>query len=105
MKRVRSIIPVAIASALCGCGGSGNELAPGGGPITDIPSSVQLKSGNYSLSIFAQAQGSLRPDDIVQVGSTVFIVYQDNNYLPDGTLAAGVTSAQSEVIEFDLNGN
>ena len=94
----------AISSALCACGGSGNEVTPSGA-VTNIPSSVQLTNGSYSLSVFAQAQGSLRPDDILQSGSTVFIVYQDNNNLPDGTLAPGVAAAQSEVIEFDLNGN
>jgi hypothetical protein len=104
MKHRYSFISVAIASALCACGGSSNEVTPSG-RVTSIPSSVQLTSGSYSLSIFAQPQGVLRPDDIVQVGSNIFIVYQDNNYLPDGTLAPGVTAAQSEVVEFDLNGN
>lgn len=104
MKRLYSCIVAALGSVLCACGGSGGA-AVGGGPTTSIPSSVQLTSGTYSLSVFAQAQGVLRPDDIIQVGSSVFIVYQDNNYNPDGTLAAGVTAAQSVVIEFDLNGH
>ena len=73
--------------------------------LTSIPSSVQATASNYSLSVFAPAQGSLRPDDILQLGSNIFIVYQDNNINPDGTLAAGVTAAQSEVLEFDINGN
>jgi hypothetical protein len=104
MKNTLSVMVAAISSALCACGGSGNEVTPSGA-VTNIPSSVQLTNGSYSLSVFAQAQGSLRPDDILQSGSTVFIVYQDNNNLPDGTLAPGVAAAQSEVIEFDLNGN
>jgi hypothetical protein len=102
MKRISLLAAAAIASILCACGGS-SDIA--GGSVTDIPSSVQLTAGSYSLSVFAQAQGVLRPDDILQLGSTVFIVYQDNHNLPDGTLAPGVASAQSEVIEFDLNGN
>jgi hypothetical protein len=102
MKRISLLAAAAIASTLCACGGS-SDIA--GGSVTDIPSSVQLTAGSYSLSVFAQAQGVLRPDDILQLGSTVFIVYQDNNNLPDGTFAPGVASAQSEVIEFDLNGN
>ena len=102
MKRKSLLAAAAIASALCACGGNSDI---GGGPATNIPSSVQLTSGSYSLSVFAQAQGVLRPDDILQLGSTVFIIYQDNNNNPDGTLAPGVASAQSKVIEFDLNGN
>ena len=102
MKRIPILAAAAIASVLSACGGSSDVS---GGPITNIPSSVQLTAGSYTLSVFAQAQGSLRPDDILQSGSTVFIVYQDNNNLPDGTLAPGVAAAQSEVIEFDLNGN
>jgi hypothetical protein len=102
MKRISLLAAAAIASTLCACGGS-SDIA--GGSVTNIPSSVQLTAGSYSLSVFAQAQGVLRPDDILQLGSTVFIVYQDNHNLPDGTLAPGVASAQSEVIEFDLNGN
>jgi hypothetical protein len=102
MKRISLLAAAAIASTLCACGGS-SDIA--GGSVTNIPSSVQLTAGSYSLSVFAQAQGVLRPDDILQLGSTVFIIYQDNHNLPDGTLAPGVASAQSEVIEFDLNGN
>lgn len=101
MKRIVVLAASAIASALYACG----DTNVAGGPATNIPSSVQATAGSYSLSVFAQAQGSLRPDDIVQLGSTVFIVYQDNNNLPDGTLAPGVAAAQSEVIEFDLNSN
>lgn len=104
IKSSYAFIAATIVSALSACGGSSDEITPSGA-VTNIPSSVQLTSGSYSLSVFAQAQGVLRPDDIVQLGSTVFIVYQDNNNLPDGTLAPGVAAAQSEVIEFDLNGN
>lgn len=91
------------SSLLCACGGGSSSTTSSS--VTNIPSSVEATASNYSLSVFAQAQGSLRPDDILQLGSSVFIVYQDNNNNPDGTLAAGVTAAQSEVIEFDLNGN
>ena len=106
MKALHASVVASIASALCACGGSSTPVTPNpSGSVTNIPSSVQLTNGIYSLSVFAQAQGELRPDDILQLGSNVFIIYQDNNYLPDGTLAPGVTAAQSEVIEFDLNGN
>ena len=105
MNRIYLLAAATTASILCACGGSSSSTDIAGGSVTNIPSSVQLTAGTYSLSVFAQAQGALRPDDILQLGSTVFIVYQDNNNLPDGTLAPGVAAAQSEVIEFDLNGN
>src|ERR1700693_319077 len=105
MNRLSLLSTATTASILCACGGSSSSTDIAGGSVTNIPSSVQLTAGTYSLSVFAQAQGALRPDDILQLGSTVFIVYQDNNNLPDGTLAPGVAAAQSEVIEFDLNGN
>ena len=102
VKRICLLAAVTIASTLYACGGSTDVT---GSPVTNIPSSVQPTASSYSLSVFAPAQRSLRPDDILQLGSTVFIIYQDNNNLPDGTLAPGVVAAQSEVIEFDLNGN
>ena len=105
MKGSNALIAAVIASGLCACGDSSPNESTASGSVTNIPSSVQLTSGSYSLSVFAQAQGSLRPDDIIQLGSSVFIVYQDNDNQPDGTLAPGVAAAQSEVIEFDLNGN
>ncbi|MBC8752342.1 MULTISPECIES: hypothetical protein [Paraburkholderia] len=48
--------------------------------------------------------GKLRPDDLLLHGSNIFVIAQDNNNNPDGTAVAG-TSPQSEVIEYDLNGN
>ena len=45
------------------------------------------------------------PDDLLQMGTSVFVVLQGLDINPDGTLKPGVTSAQSEVIEYDENGN
>ena len=56
------------------------------------------------ISVFAKAPGTLLPNDLVQHGSNIFAVAQDNNNNPDGTVVAG-TSPQSEVIEYDLSGN
>ena len=106
MKQSYLAFAMATLTALSGCGGGSNSPVSGGGPITTIPASVTSTQGaGYTLSAFAQAPGTLRPDDLLQMGSTVFVVYQDNNINPDGTLAPGVTSAQSEVIEYDMNGN
>jgi hypothetical protein len=102
---IRNILTaVGAASLLCACGNTKTSDL-GGGPFTNIPSSVVETQSGYSLSVFAQAQGKLKPDDILQLGNGIFIVYQDSNDNPDGTIAAGVASAQSEVIEFDINGN
>ena len=54
--------------------------------------------------MFAKVPGTLLPDDLLLHGSNIFAIAQDNNNNPDGTAVAG-TSPQSEVIEYDLNGN
>ena len=85
-----------------GCSGSGSSS---GGSAIPVPSSVQGTQGNsYTISVFAKAPGALQPDDMLQMGSSVFVVYQDTNVNPDGTLVSGVSTAQAEVIEYDLNG-
>ena len=109
MKRIVLVIPAAALSVLLSCDGNSGGPATSGSTTpsapSSVPSSVQATQSGYTLSVFAKAPGTLLPDDMVQIGSTVFVVYQDNNDNPDGTIAAGVTSAQSEVIEYDLNGN
>lgn len=67
--------------------------------------SVQSTEAGYSVTVFAKAPGTLRPDDLVQLGESVFAVYQDNNINPDGSLAAGATSGQAQVVQYDLAGN
>lgn len=101
----RNLITAIATTCLLGACGDTPVSELGGGPFTNIPTAVVQTQSGYSLSVFAQAQGKLKPDDMLQVGNSVFIVYQDGNDNPDGTIAAGVASAQSEVIEFDLNGN
>jgi hypothetical protein len=101
MKTVSCIATVVAVSTLAACGGSSNN---GPGADVAIPASVQPTQTIYAISVFAQAPGKLRPDDLLQMGSTLFVVYQDNNDNPDGTIVAG-TSPQSEVIEYDMNGN
>ncbi len=104
MKYVYVTVPAVLLSVLAAC--SNTYQQPTGGTTPVVPSSVQSTAGSaYILSIFAQAPGKLRPDDMVELGTSIFVVYQDNNVNPDGTLAAGVTSAQALVIEYDLNGN
>jgi hypothetical protein len=94
----------ALGTLFTGC--SGNGTSSGGSSTIPVPTSVQGTQGSaYTISVFAKAPGALQPDDLLQMGSTVFVIYQDTNVNPDGTLVAGVTSAQAEVIEYDLKGN
>lgn len=105
-------IAVATLTLLASCGGDSlNSPSTSTGSTSTsssipVPSSVEAAQGSaYSISVFAKAPGTLVPDDLLQMGRAIFVVAQDPNVNPDGTLAAGVTSAQSKVLEYDLNGN
>jgi hypothetical protein len=94
-----------VAVVLAGCSGSSSSSSSSPATIP-VPASVVGTQGSaYTISVFAKAPGALQPDDMVQLASSVFVIYQDTNVNPDGTLAAGVTSAQAQVIEYDLKGN
>lgn len=110
MKRVSVSGIAGIGLLLAGCAANKyvNNNAPSTPPSSGIsvPSSVvSTQGGLYAISVFAKAPGNLEPDDLLQVGTSVFVVCQDPNINPDGTLAPGVTSAQSKVIEYDQKGN
>jgi hypothetical protein len=110
MRTIFITVSIGIGISLAGCSGrNGADVygqLPPTPPTISVPSSVQGAQGsNYIISVFAKAPGTLQPDDIVQMGTSVFVVCQDPNVNPDGTLASGVTSAQAEVIEYDEKGN
>lgn len=108
MKFISSMMAIGLSAALAGCGGGSDTSSSGLPPpntTTAVPATVQATQSGYSITVFATAPGSLRPDDLLQLGSSIFAVYQDNNINPDGTLAAGVTSAQAVVVQYDLSGN
>lgn len=109
MKRVFILGLVTAGILLSGCAANktvtatGTSTTPTGIPV---PPTVQGTQGTaYTIFAFAKAPGTLVPDDLLQMGTSVFVVYQDPNVNPDGTLPPGVTSAQAEVIEYDLKGN
>lgn len=104
--RLRSVaICIALAIVLVGCSGNSSKSSSSSTTIP-VPAGVEGTQGSaYTISVFAKAPGALVPDDMVQMGTSVFVIYQDTNINPDGTLAPGVTSAQAEVIEYDLKGN
>jgi hypothetical protein len=107
--RVRSVGVLGVLSiVLLGC--SGNSSNSGSSSTSSstipVPSGVEGTQGSaYTISVFAKAPGTLQPDDIVQMGTSIFVIDQDPNVNPDGTLAAGVTSAQAQVLEYDAKGN
>jgi hypothetical protein len=104
--KLRSAVLMVLAMLLGGCSGNNNFYPPPMPAVIPVPGSVVGTQGTaYTISVFAQAPGKLQPDDMVQLGSSVFVICQDTNVNPDGTLKAGVTSAQAEVIEYDLKGN
>jgi hypothetical protein len=109
MKAICVTVSIALGVSLLGCGHGGNDIygdLPNAPPNLTVPSSVVGTQGtNYIIQVFAKAPGALQPDDMVQMGSSVFVVCQDTNVNPDGTLKSGVTSAQAQVIQYDLKGN
>jgi len=90
-------------SVLAGCTQNSAPTAPES-TGTAVPSSVQATQSGYTISVFAAAPGTLQPDDLLQLNNTVFVIYQDTNDNPDGTIVPG-TSPQSLVLEYDLGGN
>ena len=60
MKIISLLAAATLGLTLCACGGSSGTA---GVPSTGIPSSVQLTAVGFSPSVFAPAQGVLRPDD------------------------------------------
>ena len=105
--RLRSIVvSLVLPGVLAGCSNSPINNVTVTPPPTPVPSSVVGTQGSaYTISVFAKAPGTLQPDDMVQLGRSLFVIYQDPNVNPDGTLPPGVTSAQAEVLEYDEKGN
>ena len=93
---------VAVAGLVCGCDEATSGVAAPAAPPA-VPASVHAAASGYAISIFAKSSGDLRPDDLLQMGNTVFAVQQDPNNNPDGTAVAG-TSPQSVVTQYDLAG-
>ena len=90
------VIASTMVTILSACGGGGSSGGPAG-----IPQGVALASG-YSISVFAKApMTTQRPDSIIQVGSSIFVAYQNAGEVKDGSVP-GITNA---VVQYDLSGN
>src|ERR1700728_2259293 len=110
MKTSFVTVSIALGISLVGCPGNGGSDSYGvlptpPSPGIAVPGAVGATArSHYSISVFAKAPGKLQPDDMVQMGSSVFVICQDTNVNPDGTLVSGVSSAQAEVIEYNTTG-
>ena len=97
---------IIVTGLLAGCSNTAPAPPTVLPPTIPVPSSVIATQGStYTISVFAKAPGTLQPDDLVQMGTSIFVVYQDPNVNPDGTFPPGVTSSLAEVIEYDEKGN
>jgi hypothetical protein len=105
VKQVLVLVSVAVGISLVGC--TSKTVTPTSTTSSiPVPSSVLGTQGNlYTISVFAKAPGDLNPDDVVLLNGSIWVVCQDPNINPDGTLPPGVTKAQSVEIQYDLKGN
>ena len=105
MKLSSVAMLMTLASLLAGCSGNNNFYPPPSPPVIPVPGSVVSTQSSYLISVFVKAPGTLVPDDMVQLGTSIFVVCQDPKVNPDGTFPPGVTSSLAEVIEYDEKGN
>ena len=99
MKAILVSVSAAIGVALAGCSGNGSS----GSSTISVPAGVEATQGNtYSLSVFAKTSGDLQPDDIVQMGSSIYVVCQDPNVNPDGTFVVDSTDVHRQGIKCSI---
>jgi hypothetical protein len=88
----RLIFALAMTALLSACGGGGGN---------DMTQNIATAAG-YQLSVWVQAPlPTQKPDSIVQMGSSIFIAYQNAGEVKDGS----VPGVANEIIEYDLNAN
>jgi hypothetical protein len=106
VKNVLVLVSVVACISLVGCSSNKGGTAT---PVTSsipVPSSVLGTQGSlYTIAVFAQAPGDLQPDDLIELNGSIWVVCQDPNINPDGTIPPGVTNPQSKEIQYDLKGN
>jgi len=92
MKNARLLCVMTVPLALCACNGSSDS--------TTIPN-VGEATG-YQLTVFASAPSSTQsPDSIEQMGTNVFVAYNNKGEVKDGSVPGVV----DDVVEYDLSGN
>jgi hypothetical protein len=97
--RTRSAVGIALALSvwLCNCGNNSTGTQP---PSSVVPNTATAPG--YTLTVFVKAPAAnLKPDSIIQVGTTVFIGYQMAGDVKDGSVP-GLTN---QVVQYDLTTN
>jgi len=90
---IARLVAASAIGVLSACGGGGSSQAP--------PPNTATANG-YTLTVFVQApKPTQHPDSIVQMGSSVFIAYQNAGEVKDGSDPT-ITNA---VVQYDLSGN
>lgn len=102
MKKTSIALMISAVLVLSACGGgvSNPNAAAAVAAATPVPNTATATG--YSLAVFAKAPSTTqRPDSIVQMGSSIFIGYQNAGEVKDGSVP-GITN---QVVQYDLNGN
>jgi hypothetical protein len=99
--RARTVVGIALALSgwVGGCGGGGHSTTT---PTTSTTVPNTAVAPGYNLSVFVVAPATtMHPDSIIQVGSSIFIGYQNTGDVKDGSVP-GLTN---EVVQYDLTTN
>ncbi|MGF6756874.1 hypothetical protein [Paraburkholderia sp. GAS42] len=97
LNTVALVISAVITLSACGGSDNNNAAAPAAAPVPNTATAT-----GYTLSVFAKAPSATsKPDSIVQMGSTVFIGYQNAGEVKDGSVP-GITN---QIVQYDLKGN
>jgi hypothetical protein len=84
-------VSLALSACLSNCGNNSTSSL-------QLPAGAATASG-YTLSVFIKApMSTMKPDSIIQVGTTIFIGYQNAGDVKDGSVP-GLTN---EVLQYDL---
>ena len=99
--RATGIVAASLVASIClgGCGSSSPKQT-----VKATPSSVPntATASGYKLSVFVKAPSpTMKPDSIVQLGSNIFIGYQNAGDVKDGSNP----SLTNSVVQYDLNAN
>jgi hypothetical protein len=95
--QARTVVGIALSFCawLGGCGGGSHKSTPP--PPAKVPNTATATG--YTLSVFITAPTkTMKPDSIIQVGSNLFIGYQNAGDVKDGS----VPGLMNEVVEYDL---
>ena len=107
MRKTDGLLSLTVMLTMAGCSANGASstltpmpVPPGNG--IGVPSAVKAVDG-YRVTVFAgPPSGSMSPDSVVQIGSSVFVGFA-GGVNPDGTPGPSGKST-SEIVQYDLGG-